>query len=432
MKTLFKNCTILSTGDDGCFKVLKDSSLGVNGNIIDYIGKDPVCENYDSIKDMHGDILMPGLVNAHGHSPAVLLRGIGSGFTLHDWLYNAVFPTEDKMTPESIEIGQRWAIIEMLRCGTTMVTEMYDYPWNAAKVLKESGMRAHVTRCGFSLSQSECIPPNRLYECIDFVKNWNDPDGRVISDFSIHSEYCSNEYIERGIAEANQDFHRNVQIHVSETENENEECRNRHNGMSPIQYFNSLGIFEENTYCAHCIWVDEKDMDIIKEKHVSPVYNISSNLKLGSGIAPINQMADMGINIAIGTDGCGSNNNLNMFEEMHLGSMVRKGMAKDPTVAGAEETLKMATINGAKALGHKDTGMLKVGMKADIIAVTMDVPHMFPALDIPNLLVYSAQGSDVTMTMVDGNILYYHGEYTTIDVDRAKYEMEKEIIRLYN
>lgn len=431
MKILFKNAVILSSSEDGKLEVLKNASLGVNNNIIDYIGNCPCAQNYDTVRDMHGDILMPGLVNAHGHTPTVLLRGIGSGATLNDWLYNYVFPTEDKMTPQSIEIGERWGIIEMLRGGTTMVTEMYDYPWNAAKVLKESGMRAHLTRCGFSLSQTECIPAGRLDECIDFVKNWNDPNGRIVSDFSIHSEYLSNEIIERGIVEANKHFHRNVHIHVSETENEHLECMQRHKGLTPIQYFDSLGVFEENTYCAHCVWANETDMEILKKKNVSVVYNASSNLKLGSGIAPINEMVKMGINIAIGTDGAASNNNLNMFEEMHLGSMLRKGISKDPTAANAEETLKMATLGGATALGHKDTGSLRVGMKADLISVSLDVPHMFPAIDIPNLLVYSAQASDVNMTMVDGNILYDHGEFTTIDVEKAKFEMKNEVERLY-
>ena len=233
------------------------------------------------------------------------------------------------------------------------------------------------------------------------------------------------------IAEANHELKRNVNIHVSETKKEHEECKERR-GMTPIQYLDSCGLFEENTYCAHCVWVEDDDIRLMKEKKVSAIFNPTSNCKLASGFAPIDKMKNYGVNVGIGTDGVASNNNLNMFEELHIASLLIKNCCADATKASAEEILKMATVNGARALGRYDTGEIKVGKKADIIAISMDSPHMFPAFDIPNILVYSAQASDVIMTMVDGNILYEKGEFLTIDAEMAKADVEASLKRLYS
>lgn len=430
MKRLLKNAAVLSTDEHGDFKVIKNGSLGINGDLIDYIGNCPQESEYDEVRDMKGAILMPGLVNAHGHGPMTLLRGAGSGLALQDWLNNAIFPIEDKMKPEDIAAGERWAVAEMLRSGTTLVSEMYDFPYASAGVLKDSGIKANVCRVGLSFSDTAEIPPRRFDECVEFVENWNDETGRVQADFCIHSEYLTNEGFVRRIAEANAGLHKTVNVHVSETRKEHEECKERHNGLTPIQYLERCGILEERTYAAHCVWVTDEDLEIMAAKNTTVVHNPSSNCKLASGFARIPVMLDRGVNVAIGTDGVASNNNLNMFEELHLAALISKCTVLDPTVTPAETILKMATVNGARALGRYDTGELKTGKKADIIAISMDAPHMYPAFDIPNLLVYSAQGSDVIMTMVDGNILYDNGIYTTVDVEMAKREMELAIGRL--
>ncbi len=173
---------------------------------------------------------------------------------------------------------------------------------------------------------------------------------------------------------------------------------------------------------AHCVWVTDEDLDIMKNKGASLVHNPTSNMKLGSGFAPVAKALEKGVNVALGTDGCASNNNLNMFEEMHLTALIHKGLSLDPTTLSAMDIVNMATVNGARALGRDDTGVLKAGMKADIAAIDLDAPHLTPYSDIPSLLVYSAQGSDVCMTMVDGKILYENGEYLTIDAERVKRE----------
>ena len=194
-----------------------------------------------------------------------------------------------------------------------------------------------------------------------------------------------------------------MHIHLSETKKEHQECIDKY-GKTPARWFADLGVFDIRTMAAHCVWVTEDDMRLLLEKGVGVVHNPTSNMKLGSGFAPIQKMRNMGIKVAIGTDGAASNNNLNMFEEMHLASVIHNGYTGDPTIMKPEEVLKMATVNGARLQGREDTGELRPGMCADIVAIDLNRPHLFPVLDPLALLCYSVQGSDVYMTMVDGQI----------------------------
>ena len=224
-------------------------------------------------------------------------------------------------------------------------------------------------------------------------------------------------------------MHKCVHIHVSETEKEHNECMERH-GVTPVQYFEQMGIMDNPAYFAHCVWCTDKDLRIMAKKGATLVHNPSSNLKLGSGFARIPEALIAGVNVALGTDGVASNNNLNMFEEMHLASLLHKGKYQNPTLLTDTQVLDMATINGAKALGRPDTGCLKTGNKADIIAVNIDAPHMVPALDLTALLVSSVQAADVCMTMVDGRILYKDGKFLTIDAKKAKEDLMRSVERL--
>lgn len=432
MKKLYKNCIIVSSDENDVPVVIRGSVLCTDGAYISYIGPEDKAPACDETKDMKGSVLMPGLVNAHGHGPMNLLRGAGGGLPLQSWLNDVIYPLEDKMTPDDIYAGELWAAAEMIAGGTTLVAEMYDFPRDAGRALIESGMKANICRAGLSFSDTEEIPPNRFNECVDLVENWRDPRGRVTADFCIHSEYLTREKFVRDIAAACRQYGAGVHVHISETKTEHEECRARHGGLTPVQYFNETGLLENRVYGAHCVWVTPEDIEILSGKNFTAVFNPSSNCKLASGFAPVNEMAAAGINIALGTDGCASNNNLNMFEEMHLASLLRKNLGGDPTLCGAAEALKSATVSGARALGRNDTGMLKTGMRADFAAVSLDAPHMYPADDILDLLVYSAQASDVVMTVADGEILYENGEFLTIDIDRARKLMSESIKKIHS
>ena len=341
-------------------------------------------------------LVMPGLVNCHGHTAMTLVRGLGSGLPLQRWLEEAIFPIEAKMKPEDVYAGNVWGVQEMLAGGTTCVADMYDFPQEMERALSETGMKGFVNRVGLN------FVPGRLEDCISFTA------GRPDRHFCVHSEYLTDEAFCRGIAEANKELKRPLHVHVSETEKEHRECIERH-GKTPIAYLASTGILDHGGYAAHCVWCTDDDFRIMAEKGVSLIHNPTSNMKLGSGFARIARAMELGVNVALGTDGCASNDNLDMFEEMHLASLIHKGLAKDPTVLSAWDVIDMATVNGAKALGMTDAGEIAVGKKADLCVIDLDKPHLTPCLNIPNLIVNSMHASDVVETYVDGKCVYGRG-----------------------
>ena len=349
-------------------------------------------------------LVMPGLVNCHGHTAMTLVRGLGGGLPLQRWLEEAIFPVEARMKPEDVRAGSAWGIMEMLAGGTTCVADMYDFPGEMGQALIESGMKGRICRVGLSFI------PGRLKDCIDSCRSWNEWIDREVKcdvreDICIHSEYLTDEAFCRGMAGANRELKRPLHFHVSETEKEHRECIGRH-GRTPIAYLASTGLLDHGGYAAHCVWCTDDDFRIMADKGISLVHNPTSNMKLGSGFARITRAMELGVNVALGTDGCASNDNLDMFEEMHIASLIHKGLAKDPTALSAWDVIDMATVNGAKALGMEDTGEIAVGRKADLCVVDLDRTHLTPCLDIPNLVVNSMHAGDVAMTFVDGRLVY--------------------------
>ena len=424
MSILFTNAKIVAT-KAGEFQILKNAFLGVDKDKIDYIGTERPHKAYDVEKDMYNKLLMPGLANCHGHTAMNLLRGIGSDLNLMDWLH-LIWPIEDKMRDQEFISGMEMAILEMLACGTTSFCDMYMHPMVTQKCIEESGIKANLTRVvmGGTEDLDYLTFPNRV-ESLEFYKNFNGAfNDRLHVDWSVHAEYTISDKLAQCWANEIQQIGGRVHLHLSETKKEQEECIQRR-GKTATQWFRDLGFFNLPCYAAHCVWVTDSDIDILKEKGVSPVHNPSSNLKLGSGFAPIPKMLEKGLNVALGTDGCASNNNLNMFEEMHLASIIHNGLSGDPTLMKPDQVLKMATINGAKLQGRPDTGSLEVGKKADLLALNLDAPHLVPDYDTLALITYSAQGSDVCMTMVDGKILYENGQFLTLDKERILYDYTK-------
>jgi 5-methylthioadenosine/S-adenosylhomocysteine deaminase len=250
-------------------------------------------------------------------------------------------------------------------------------------------------------------------------------NGRVLMDASLHAEYTSDEKTARALAEYAKAENINMHVHVSETKLEHEECKERHGGKTPVQYLADCGIFDTRSTAAHCVWIEGEDYDILKEKGVTAATNPVSNLKLASGICNSAEIMKRGINLAIGTDSVASNNSLNFIEEMKTLALIGKVKAEDPTVITPKEVIMAATRNGALAQGRMDCGVLKEGFKADLIVLDTTLPHMHPVHNMINNVVYSASGSDVVLTMVDGKVLYKDGEYVTIDVEKAIAETEK-------
>ena len=431
MKILIEHANILITEDDG-FSEIKDGYLGVNGKRIDYIGKEKPKGSYDVIKDYTNKLLMPGLINTHCHAAMTMLRGLGSDLPLQEWLFEKMMPVEDRFTAESIRAASELALLEMISTGTTSFCDMYFI--NEATVLPclESGIKANICRPMQSFDPADVYETMvRKLEADTLFSEYNGAgEGRILIDDSIHAEYTCSEAVVRAHAQTAKTRGTRMHIHLSETKREHEECISKYS-KTPAQWFADLGIFDVPAYAAHCVWVSDEDIALMAEKGVSVMHNPSSNMKLGSGFAPIVKMQQAGINIALGTDGAASNNNLNMFEELHLASIIHKGYMQDSTVTKCTDTLRMATLNGAKLQGRPDTGALKAGNAADIIAIDLDKPHLFPNNDTVGLICYSAQGSDVCMTMVDGKILYENGEFLTMDREKVMFDARAAQKMLY-
>lgn len=428
---LLHNCTALV--DDGAngYIRMKNANIGIAGDTIAYLDNRPPAGHWER-KDMHGALVFPGLVNGHTHAAMTLLRGHGSGLPLDRWLNEAIFPIEDRMTVEDMHAGNLLAQLEMLRTGTTSYSDMYFLLDDEAEICLQTGMKVNLGR------PITCFDPNesaadsaRAKESLALFDRWHGKAaGRIRVDFSIHAEYTCQERIAREYAEWGRERGARMHLHLSETVKEHEACKAKY-GKTPTEWFRDLGVLDLPTAAAHCVTVEDGDIDILKQYGVSPVHNPSSNLKLGSGFMRLPKLLAAGLNVGLGTDGAASNDNLDMIEEMHLAALIHNGYSADPTAIRAEDVLNMATRNGARLQGRDDTGSIAVGKKADLAAIRMDAPHLVPSFDPLTTLVYSAQGSDVCMTMVDGQILYENGEYKRIDVDRVKHCVRRALNRLY-
>ncbi len=397
MKTLFENITIITMDDSA--GVIKNGFAAVDGNKINYVGTSRPEGKFDRVINGENKALIPGLINAHTHTAMTLLRGYADDMNLQDWLYNKIFPFEDKMTPEDVRRGSEIAIDEMLAGGTTCFSDMYFFQAETGRIAIQKGIRAVLSDC---VSFDGYERKVKLME--EMAEEFKDCD-LITFTFSPHAIYtCSFELLEKCAAYA-KEHNMPIHTHLAETRTEFSDCEIEHN-MTPTAYMESAGLFENPTIAAHCVVMTDSDLEILKKHNVSVAHNPISNLKLASGIAPIPKMLDMGINVALGTDGASSNNSLDMFEEIKAAALIHKGAGLDPTAVPAETALKMATINGARALGFDDLGMIKEGYLADLVVVDLDTPHLKPLYDPISSLVYSAKCGDVEYTMVNGNIVY--------------------------
>ncbi|MBQ6293904.1 MAG: amidohydrolase [Lachnospiraceae bacterium] len=428
MSLLLSNALILQGKD---FEPVR-GFLGIRGTEIDYIGEERPAAAYDAEKDMDGAILIPGLVNAHGHAAMTLLRGIGSGLPLGRWLEEAVFPVEDKLNPDIVRAGNALALLEMIACGTTSFTDMYNDPEVLVEQCLDCGIKVNIGRPFLCFDPNEKLEDSfRAQAAFALFEKYNMAgEGRIRIEFPIHAEYTNKSEPVRAFSAEVKKRGGRIHLHLSETRAEVDACKAKY-GQTPPLFFASRGTFSNPTYAAHCVHLSDSDLQLLRQYHVVPVHCPSSNMKLASGIAPVAKMIREGLAPALGTDGCASNNNLNMFEEMHLAALLSKVGTGDATVLSAREVLAMATANGAAAQGRMDTGILEEGLKADIAAVSVRRPHMYPDFDPADLIVYSAQASDVCLTVADGRVLYEDGQYLTLDRDRILAEAEKAVKALY-
>ena len=425
---LFKDITIL----DDKFQIKDHAYVGIKEDKIDYIGNEMPTKDYGRIYEGKGKLLMTGFYNAHAHCPMTLLRGYGENMALQDWLFKKIFPFEDQLDGNAVYNACMLSMAEALKFGIVSLSDMYYFMDDIARAFIESGVKGNLSRSISHFDDSDFLTSYRADEMRDsFEKYHGAADGRVLMDISLHSEYTTTEPCVIDVANYAKEVGAGMQVHVSETQSEVKECIERH-GKTPVKYLADLGAFDVPTTAAHCVWLEDDDYPVLKEKGVTVAVNPISNLKLASGICNVPKLMENGINVAIGTDGVASNNSLNFLEEMKTFALLAKMQFNDPTAITPVEALQAATINGAKAQQRKDCGLLKEGYKADLIVMDINQPNMHPVHNLVNNIVYSACSGDIIMTMVDGKVLYENGEYMTIDLEKVIFETEKstqEILR---
>ena len=408
MTVRFYNARILTMKDQN----ITEGELWTDNDRISYIGPsvDMSDKKFDREIDCKGNLLMPGLKNAHTHSAMTFSRSLADEYCLNDWLFKAIFPREAKLTPEHIYWFTKLAYAEYLSGGITACFDMYPKRIESARAAVESGFRYVSCDDANDFGGMDLMEEN--------YNKFNSYDPLVSYIYGFHAEYTTNLDNLKRVSELAHKYEAPVFAHISETKAEVEGCKERY-GVTPAVLFDQLGIYDFGGGGFHCVWFTDEDRDIFKKRNLWSVFNACSNLKLASGITPVYKFIEKDMNIAVGTDGAGSNNALSMFREMYLDTVLSNVETNNAAAVDPFTILKAGTTGGALCMGLNDSDVLAEGKKADIIMIDMNKPSMQPENNIVRNIIYSADNSVVKMTMIDGKILYEDGKFTTLDLDEV-------------
>jgi 5-methylthioadenosine/S-adenosylhomocysteine deaminase len=404
--------------------VFDDGAIAVKGDTIVAIGSSKdILAKYDASQriDATGKLIMPGLINAHTHIPMVLMRGLIDDVTLDDWLRKYIFPAEAKnVTEDFVRWGSRLALAEMIRSGTTTFADMYYFEDAEAEETKTAGLRGFLgeTWIDFPAPDNKSVAEMAAYS-EKFLKKWQG-DPLIHASVAPHSIYTCSEKTLKDSAALARKYHAPILIHVAEMRKEYVDSIAK-NGATPVQYLERIEFLGPDVLAAHCIWLDYTDMKILAERQVGCVHNPSSNMMLASGVAPVVDERAAGMRVGLGTDGpSGSNNDLDMMEEMDLASKLQKTYRVDPRALGAKGALEMATIEGARSLHmEKEIGSLEPSKKADFVILNLNVPNAVPMYDVYSQIVYALKASEVETVVVGGKSLLKDGKLLTVDEAQA-------------
>ena len=433
LDTLIKNVTAVTMDDEG--HLYSDAYIAIKDGKISYIGTEAPQEQAEKVIDGRGMIAMPGLVNTHSHAAMSLMRGYADDYVLQEWLNDHVFPIEGKLVGDDVYWAMLWAQAEMLATGTIAYTDMYMHLPKMAQAAVDGGLYANISNgamcfnpAGYCFDTDGVTGQNR-----EVLERFHQADnGRVKLDVSIHAEYTSFPGLWQDFSAYAAENGLNMHIHLSETRAEHENCIAKY-GKTPAAILAENGVFDTRTTAAHCVWITEEDMAILKEKNVTVAHNPVSNLKLASGIAPVAKMFEKGVRVALGTDGVCSNNNHDLFEEIKLAALLQKGVNYDPRLMPAYRALWMATRAGAFAQGREqEIGQLTAGFDASLILIDTEKPGLYPVHNPVSTLAYSARGGDVSLTMIRGKVLYENGRYTELDIEQIREKLFPILHRIFN
>lgn len=425
MSILLKNVSYLDVIKG---KIIENKDILIENNIIKKIGND-INDKAETVISGYNKLAVPAYSNAHSHLGMTMMRNYADDLELNTWLNEKIWPFEAKLTDEDIYVASQMSILENIKSGVSTVCDMYYSLDYVSEAVKESGIRAVLTRGLMDIAGGG---EERLEEMKNLYKDYhNYADGRVKILPGPHAIYtCSEEYLKE-VIKLTKEFDGALNIHMSETIKEVEDCKKLHNGLTPVEYINELGMLDLHVIAAHCTHITDNEIQIIKDKDFYPVYNPSSNLKLASGFTPVHQMLENNIKVAIGTDGSSSNNNQNMIEEMHIASIVNKAVELNAEAVPAIKVLQMATINGSKALGF-DNGIIEEGKLADISLFDLNSINFTPRNNLISALCYSASSNDVVDLIVDGKLIMKNREVLTMDEEYIKYKVNENTKRLLN
>lgn len=416
---------ILAVLPEGEKDIIRKADLYVEGNRIVSIDEEPKGFQAEKIIEGKDRLAIPGLINCHTHSYMSFMRNVADDLSFMDWLFGTIDPIEQKMTDEDTYWGACLAIIEMMKSGTTCFNDMQMNIHQTTRAVKESGMRAVICRglVGCGDDEGGQMRLRQAFEERDAARDCD----RLSFMLGPHAPYTCDEGYMRIVSEEAKKNHMRIHVHLSESESEIQQIKEKY-GCSPIEMAERNGLFDVPAIAAHCVQITESDMEILKTKGVSVVTNPASNMKLGNGFAPVPEMLEKGINVCIGTDGAASNNSLNLFHEMSLLALIHKGVKRTPQCISAAQNFRIATINGAKALGlSEEIGSLEVGKKADIAILNLNTPSLTPRNNLLAGLSYSANGSEVETVIIDGKITMENRRVLTMD-EEVVYERVNEII----
>lgn len=421
MKLRFYNALVLTEVGKEIFS----GEVCTDGNVITYIGTERQEGKFDREINLGGNLIMPSFKNAHTHSAMTFLRSYADDMPLNDWLFKQVFPMEAKLSPDDVYELSKLAALEYFSGGTTAAFDMYFHPDSIVQAAVDCGLR--LVLCGaVSGGDNQADYDSALSRLEDYFDRFNRVNPLVSFKMGFHAEYTTDISILKGIAELAKKYKQPLYTHNSETASEVQGCIERH-GVTPTVLMENLGMFEYGGGGFHCVHMSDEDLEIFKRRKLYVVTNPCSNCKLASGIAPLAKMNEMGINLAVGTDGPASNNALDMFREMYLASVLQKVRENDAAAMPADAVLRAATSGGAMAMGLDDCVSLAAGNKADMVVIDMNRPNMQPVNNIQKNLVFAGTRDNVKMTVCDGVVVYEDGRFPTLDAERI-YAKANEII----
>ena len=426
MGIVLKN--ILAIVPEGEKDIIKETSIYIEDGRIAAIGEEPAWFVAEKVIDGKDNLAIPGLVNCHTHSYMAFMRNVADDLSFMDWLFGTIDPIEQQMTDEDTYWGACLAILEMMKSGTTCFNDMQMNIHQTTRAVKESGMRAVISRglVGSGNDEAGQMRLAQAYEERDAAKDCD----RLTFMLGPHAPYTCDDGFMRIVSEEAKKNQMGIHVHLSESVSEIQQIQEKY-GCSPIEMADKNGLFDVPAIAAHCVQITESDMDILKAKNVSVVTNPASNMKLGNGFAPVPAMLEKGINVCLGTDGAASNNSLNMFHELSLLTLIHKGVDKTPQCVSAREGFRIATINGAKALGlDREIGSLEVGKKADIAILNLNTPSLTPRNNLIAGLSYSANGSEVETVIIDGKITMEDRKVLTMDEELVYKKVNDIIVRM--